>query len=215
MSSSNRSLPDLSVERRLLRSRSGPLCALDEVGRGALAGPVLVGAVLIAAECGPAPVGVRDSKLLTPATRERLRPEIEQWVSAWGVGQASASEIDRHGIIGALRLAALRAISSLGNVPGIVLLDGNHDWLSSNDSACPEVVTMVKADLHCTSVAAASVLAKVRRDELMRRLSKRHPVYDWEHNKGYASPKHTEALTTHGVSVQHRRSWQLPGIRQD
>ncbi len=198
----------------MLRSRSGPLCALDEVGRGALAGPVLVGAVLYTTECGAAPVGVRDSKLLTPATRERLRPEIEQWVRAWGVGQASASEIDRHGIISALRLAALRAMASLGETPGVVLLDGNHDWLSSDDSKCPEVVTMVKADLRCTSVAAASVLAKVRRDDLMQRLAKRHLVYDWEHNKGYASPKHIEAITMHGVSTQHRRSWRLPGTLQ-
>jgi len=189
------------------------LCALDEVGRGALAGPVMVGAVLIDPACGAFPHGLRDSKLLTPAARARLLPEIKSWVSSWAVGQASSVEIDRHGIVGALALAARRAIDRLAAPPALVLLDGNHDWLTDDAHPGPRVVTRVKADVECASVAAASVLAKTRRDGVMQRLALDHPVYDWYRNKGYASPHHIEAIAAHGLVKQHRRSWQIPGVK--
>lgn len=209
----SRAIPDLRVERRLLRTTDGPLCALDEVGRGALAGPVTVGAVLIGLPCPPFPAGLRDSKLLTPTARQRLVPSIRSWATDWAVGQASAAEIDRHGIINALALAARRAIEQLETQPTVVLLDGNHDWLTDPESPdAPRVVTRVKSDLECASVAAASVLAKTHRDAVMQRLADKHPCYDWSQNKGYASPRHIEAISTHGLSRQHRRTWRIPGV---
>jgi ribonuclease HII len=141
------------------------------------------------------------------------------------VGHASAAEIDEVGIIAALRRAGLRALAALPVRPDAVLLDGSHDWLTRPGQASlldlfeaaeaavavPPVTTRVKADLTCASVAAASVLAKTERDEIMRTLADRHPQYGWAHNKGYASPDHLEALREHGPCAEHRRSWRLPG----
>lgn len=214
--------PTLRVERALQREGYAVLVGMDEVGRGALAGPVTVGVCAIDATCRSAPQGVRDSKLLTPAARERLVPRIRRWSLAHAVGHASPAEIDAIGIMAALRLAGERALGQLGLSPDLVLLDGNHDWLTDparegllgllvDGPSCPPVRTMVKADLRCSSVAAASVLAKVERDALLVQLAGEHPAYGWEHNKGYAAPEHQEALRVHGPSPQHRRSWRLAG----
>jgi ribonuclease HII len=196
---------------------------MDEVGRGALAGPVTVGVVVIDDGCRTAPQGVRDSKLLQPAVRERLVPRIRRWALAHSVGHASAAEIDRVGIIAALRLAGRRALSSVGVRPDLVILDGNHDWLTGPEEVgllafdgeglqvTPPVTTMIKADLKCSSVASASVLAKVARDRLMIDLSADYEVYRWMENKGYAAPEHLEALRAVGPSPWHRTSWRLPG----
>src|SRR5690606_2964055 len=147
-------------------------------GRGALAGPVTVGVCAIDATCRSAPQGVRDSKLLAQTARERLVPRIRRWSLAHAVGHASPEEIDAFGIMAALRLAGERALAQLDVTPDLVLLDGNHDWLTdpqregllglvAEGPACPPVRTMIKADLRCSSVAAASVLAKVTRDALL------------------------------------------------
>ncbi|NHI19192.1 ribonuclease HII [Phycicoccus endophyticus] len=203
---------------------------MDEVGRGALAGPVTVGVVVVDETCRTAPQGVRDSKLLQPHAREAMVPRIERWALCHAVGHASAAEIDAVGIIAALRLAGMRALADCTVRPDLVILDGNHDWLTApedvgllafaheQDVATPPVTTMVKADLRCSSVAAASVLAKVRRDAIMVDLGApegEHAVYDWAGNKGYAAPEHLEALRVHGPSVWHRRSWRLPGAMGD
>lgn len=196
---------------------------MDEVGRGALAGPVTVGVVLIDETSRSAPTGVKDSKLLTPAARVAMVPRIQRWCLAYAVGHASPAEIDEIGIIAALRLAGCRALAAVDVRPDLVILDGNHDWLTSPDEVglfafadggtpvTPPVTTMIKADLKCSSVAAASVLAKVERDAIMVAHAPNHPVYGWEVNKGYAAPEHMAALETHGASVLHRRSWRLPG----
>lgn len=215
--------PNLRVERALQRRGHRILAGMDEVGRGALAGPVTVGVVVIDEACRAAPSGVRDSKLLAPATREALVPRIRRWSRSCAVGHAGADEVDEIGIIAALRLAGLRALSILEVTPDLVILDGNHDWLTAPDelglfallgegSSTPPVTTMIKADLKCSSVAAASVLAKVARDSLMVTFSERHSVYHWAQNKGYAAPEHLAALRSHGPSPLHRRSWNLPGI---
>lgn len=203
------------------------LAGMDEVGRGALAGPVSVGVVVIDESCRSAPQGVKDSKLLTPAARERMVRPIRRWARAYAVGHSSPAEIDEIGIMGGLRLAGMRAlasVSSAGLTPDVVILDGNHDWLTppdqfgllafghEEDAAVPPVTTMIKADLKCSSVAAASVLAKVERDALMVALDADHPEYGWAVNKGYAAPEHMLALEAHGPCVQHRRSWRLPGM---
>lgn len=213
--------PSLRVERSLHREGFAVLAGMDEVGRGALAGPVSVGVVCVDERSRTAPQGVRDSKLLTPVRRTALVAPIRRWALAWGVGHASPAEIDEVGIIAALRLAGRRALAAAGVLPDLVLLDGRHDWLSDpaaegllgllpDTPAVPPVRTRVKADLTCSSVAAASVLAKVERDELMRGHSVAHPAYGWEVNKGYAAPEHLAALATHGPCPLHRRSWRLP-----
>jgi ribonuclease HII len=220
--------PSLRVERALQRDGHRVLAGMDEVGRGALAGPVSVGVVVIDETCRSAPPGVKDSKLLTPAHRERMVRPIRRWALAYAVGHASPAEIDEIGIMGGLRLAGTRALATVagqGVVPDLVILDGNHDWLTPPDElgllafadertgpTVPPVTTMVKADLKCSSVAAASVLAKVERDAMMVALDPDHPVYGWAVNKGYAAPEHMLALEVHGPCVQHRRSWRLPGV---
>lgn len=220
----------LRVERQLLRSGATLVCGVDEVGRGALSGPVSVGVVLVDAGVRRSLPGVRDSKLLSPQAREELVPRIRRWAVGWAVGHASAQEIDEVGIIAALRRAGLRALATLPHRPDAILLDGKHDWLTPPAQASlfpeddggdppmaevaaslPPVTMKVKADLTCASVAAASVLAKTERDALMAELAHRHPGYGWAHNKGYASPDHLEALARWGACPEHRRSWNLPG----
>jgi ribonuclease HII len=220
--------PSLRVERELQRAGYPLVAGMDEVGRGALAGPVSVGVVVIDQYCRSAPVGVKDSKLLSHQVRERLVPKIQGWATAYAVGHASSLEIDQHGIMVALRLAGSRALASLSVVPDLILLDGNYDWLTDPRrvgllalaegeypaAACAPVRTMVKADMFCSSVAGASVLAKVERDALMVALATEVPEYAWETNKGYSAPEHVAALVAHGPSVHHRRSWHLPGLSQ-
>jgi ribonuclease HII len=221
------SVPTLRVERSLLRGGARWLAAVDEVGRGALAGPVTVGVVLVDLTMTTAPQGLRDSKLLTPEARTRLAPRLRRWAPAHAVGHASAEEIDAIGILRALRVAGERALRLLPEQPDLVLLDGSYDWMtrpapsdqpSLFDEEPPEVLppplpvtTMIKADLRCAGVAAASVLAKTERDGLMIGLASRFPAYGWAVNKGYATPDHREALREHGPCVQHRRSWNLLG----
>ncbi len=197
---------------------------MDEVGRGALAGPVSVGVALVSLTTRSAPVGLKDSKLLTPAHRESLVPRLRRWVVAYAVGHASAAEIDDFGIMAGLRMAGTRALEQLPEQPDLVLLDGNHDWLTppereglfafaeTDPDSCriPPVRTMIKADQHCSSVAAASVLAKVERDGMMMALGAEFPAYGWCENKGYAAPGHLAALVEHGPCALHRRSWHLP-----
>lgn len=217
--------PSLRVERTLQREGYPVLVGMDEVGRGALAGPVTVGVVAIDGTCRSAPAGVRDSKLLAPAARERLVPRIRRWCLGHGVGHASPAEIDAVGIMTALRLAGERALAQLALRPDLVLLDGNHDWLTDpgreglfaldDDDPPPPVRTMIKADLRCSSVAAASVLAKVTRDALMVELAPAHAAYRWDQNKGYAAPEHLDALRALGPSDHHRRSWRLTGTVTD
>lgn len=215
--------PDLRHERALLRAGARVVVGMDEVGRGALAGPVSVGVVAVGLGTRACPRGVADSKLLTAAARQRLLPALGRWGLARAVGHASPGEIDTLGIIAALRLAGRRALAQIDLAADVVLLDGSHDWLTltqpglfDDDLAdragwtCPAVRTRVKADRTCASVAAASVLAKCERDELMVSLAADHPAYRWEDNKGYGSPEHVEALRAVGPSVLHRRSWRLP-----
>lgn len=213
--------PTLRHERALLRSGVRWLAAVDEVGRGSLAGPVSVGVVLVDAAVRTAPTGLRDSKLLSPAARDALVPKLRRWAPAWAVGHASAAEIDALGILRALRLAGERAFSALPERPELVLLDGSYDWITrpqptlfdapEPDPAPLRVTTRIKADLTCASVAAASVLAKTTRDAMMIELAATHPAYAWDVNKGYASPEHRAALLEHGPCAQHRRSWNLLG----
>ena len=258
---------------------------MDEVGRGALAGPVTVGLAVVGAATPEAfPAGLADSKLLSARRREELVGPCQQWLEDWALGSSTPGEIDAHGIVGALRLAGLRALAQVaarGHLPDVVVLDGSADWLSRphedllttltgrpgagnqvpgigkaqvpgvggaqalgaggledagtgglEDAGAreagardpgeygaplppgltPPVRTRVRADAHCAVVAAASVLAKVHRDGLMRQLE--DPGYGWASNKGYAARAHVEGLARLGASDQHRRSWRLPGLEK-
>jgi ribonuclease HII len=211
--------PTLDLERELFASGARVLASIDEVGRGAIAGPVTVGVVVITEACGEPPAGVRDSKLLTPTRRLALIEPIIAWSMDHAVASATNTEIDELGIIGALRLAGMRALIELdarGTSPDLVLLDGSHDWLSSyslfdepSGYRAPSVRTQVKGDLTCASVAAASVLAKVDRDEHLTTLDQRFPAYGWAGNKGYGSPGHQQAIHELGVTEFHRVSWNI------
>lgn len=205
--------PTLRVEKRLLRDGHLLVCGCDEVGRGALAGPVTVGMVLVDVTVRRPLPGVHDSKLLSPAARLALVPRIRRWSVGHAVGHATAGEVDRWGLTAALCLAGHRALRALPAVPDVVVLDGTHNWLTGPPphGAGPGVgvVTAVKADRRCASVAAASVLAKATRDALMVAMAGHHPGYQWEENKGYASPGHRRALALLGPCPQHRRTWRL------
>ncbi|WP_146341521.1 ribonuclease HII [Nesterenkonia sp. NBAIMH1] len=212
----------LKPELQLLAERGARLIAgIDEVGRGALAGPVTIGVVVIDLErlspdvlsAGVWPLldGVRDSKLLTPAARVRWQPTICEHAAAHSVQHQSADQIDAKGLtaaLGAAGRAGVEAVErSMGRTLDAVLLDGTHDWLTSG--ADPRVSTMPKADQKSQTVACASVLAKVERDELLRGLAHEHPEFGWESNKGYGSSAHRAAIQVHGPSQHHRRSWNL------
>lgn len=213
--------PSLRVERRLLKEGATALACVDEAGRGALCGPATVGVVVVTAATKAAPQGIRDSKLLTPQARRLLVPLIHDWAAAYAVGHASPSEIDELGIVPALRLAGHRALAQLSVPPDAVLLDGSHDYLTPPEQPSlfddpgqahnvPSVVTMVKADLRCAAVAAASILAKTARDAILIELSAEYPEYGWHENKGYGARDHLEAIARLGPTPHHRVSWRLP-----
>lgn len=205
-------VPSLKVERELLGTGAPVVLACDEVGRGALAGPVTVGLVLIDAGVRRMPAGLRDSKLLSEPRREAMAPKASSWVRAWAVGEASAAEIDELGIMACLGLAGARAVAALSVAEHAIddaplILDGNYDWLSASIEHRVRVTTRIKADRDCASVAAASVIAKVHRDGGMRRAHDELPVYAWNENKGYSSPAHFAAIDEHGPSGLHRTTW--------
>lgn len=200
------------VERELFAAGSTLVIGVDEVGRGAIAGPVAVGMSVMSASCGAHPVGVRDSKLLSEKKRVELAPLLREWSVASAVGLASPQEIDELGIVHCLGLAAKRALGSLhgAGIPvaaSTILLDGNSDWLNPILSTPLDVRTRVKADRDCVSVAAASVIAKVHRDELMVAAHETRPDFGWAGNKGYGSTQHMEAVRALGPSDFHRRTW--------
>lgn len=198
-------MPDFSLEMEA----QGPVAGIDEVGRGALVGPVVAAAVILDPFTFPKDLGamVRDSKLLTPGKRERLFQAILP-LGRIGIGAASAHEIDRLNILQASLLAMARAVAALGTTPALALVDGNV----APSLPCP-VRTVVGGDNLSLSIAAASILAKVTRDRLMAALGKRHPAYGWERNAGYGTAEHRAALWTHGVTLHHRRHFQpIPRI---
>lgn len=207
--------PRLTLERRLLKE--WPIViACDEVGRGALAGPVAVGASVVtpADARRRVPQGLRDSKLVPEPKRADVASRAAKWVSVSAVGWASSAEIDEIGIMRALGLATIRALADLrahGVVPeeAIVLLDGNYDYITPAGASGLTVRPVIKADRDCASAAAASVIAKVARDTLMTGLHDELPAYNWASNKGYASPDHREAIRAHGISRHHRASWSI------
>jgi ribonuclease HII len=195
--------PTLRLERRCWRAGERVVVGIDEVGRGAWAGPVTVAAVVSAPEHLR---GVRDSKMLTREERPGVAARVREWALAIGVGHASHEECDALGMTVALRTAGRRALAEVaaqGYEPDRVILDGNYDYLALGS----RVTTVVKGDTSVLAVAAASCVAKVTRDALMHEESVHYPPYDFESNVGYPAPVHKAALRGYGPSAIHRRSW--------
>ncbi len=204
--------PSLEVERGLFAAGAPVVIGVDEVGRGAIAGVVAVGACAIVPATDAPPERLRDSKLLSPARRAEVEPQVRAWATAVVVGEAGPDEVDALGIVAALGLAGRRALITLHEqgVPvgaATVLLDGSHDWLTPALSLPPRVITRVKADRDCASVAGASVVAKQHRDALMIADHEQWPAYGWAGNKGYGSAEHLAAVAAHGASPRHRVTW--------
>ena len=195
------SSPGIHFEQRCWDDGVQVVAGVDEVGRGAWAGPLTVAAAVIPRDRRI--YKVRDSKMLNEPERELLFDRIIDWVDAWGVGHASEVECDQLGMSAAQKLAARRAIEATGQVPDHVLIDGNWDFVGGTTTK------IVKGDAKCLSIAAASVIAKVTRDRIMRSMAERYPGYFFEANKGYPCPRHRAALAEVGPSIFHRHSWSF------
>ncbi|MBM7050905.1 MULTISPECIES: ribonuclease HII [unclassified Rothia (in: high G+C Gram-positive bacteria)] len=227
----------LETEGELFARGYTSIAGIDEVGRGALAGPVSVGVAVVTPQHTLDVEGLIDSKALKESVRQQMVPLIQQW-AVTGVGSVSAAEIDVLGMTASLRLAAHRAmhrVLAAGARPDAVLLDGKHDWFTEPETdlltgLTPSdefyqhsvdqlwggdrlpvlpVQTIIKGDFTCASIAAASVVAKVSRDTYMESLADQYPQYGWAKNKGYGSQTHRQVLQEHGATVEHRLSWNL------
>lgn len=247
-----RPVPTLEMERALIAQGHAVVVGFDEVGRGSLAGPAMVGCAALRASRFAdlaVPDHLADSKMLTERRREAMFEPLKAWVDAWAVGSVSPQEIDEWGMSYALGIAALRALDQVERTLGLIagprlsavavagaavpfdaddvrpasvgaILDGPNDYitkaLDTFDAPAvpvsPQVITRVKGDQHCASVAAAAVIAKVTRDRLMTELAAAHPeyaAYEWIRNKGYGSAAHREAIKRLGPTPFHRLSWHL------
>lgn len=192
--------PGTHVERSMWAAGHDVVVGLDEVGKGAWAGPLTVGAAVIPKDRRV--YKVRDSKMLTEPEREAMFGRIADWCEAWGIGHASEAECDALGMSDAQRLAARRALDQLGVEVDQVVLDGKWDFVGRGNTT-----KIVKGDATCLSIAAASILAKVTRDRLMRASAEEYPEYVFDNNKGYPCPKHKEALHLLGPTDLHRHTW--------
>ena len=189
----------LTTERRYWRAGFHHIAGVDEVGCGSLAGPVVAAAVILEVEGGVK--GAVDSKLLSPGDREQLARIIQDSAVGIGIGAASAREVERLNIRRASGLAMQRALSRLPVDPDCVLIDGRPQPCLGDHLA------IVKGDRKCQSIACAAIVAKVVRDRLMAKLSNVYPDYGWEHNAGYSTADHREALDRLGPTPHHRRTF--------
>ncbi len=188
------------LEANELMVKGGPIAGVDEAGRGPWAGPVVAAAVIL--DPDHIPQGIADSKVLMPEERETIFPRILA-TSRVGIGIASVDRIDRDNILNATLWAMSEAVKALPERPRLALIDGNK----APRLAC-ETRTLVRGDAVCLSIAAASIIAKVTRDRLMVALGREHPHYGFERHKGYGTAEHQWALTTHGATLHHRRSFR-------
>jgi ribonuclease HII len=197
------SVPHAELERSLVADGCRLVAGVDEVGRGAWAGPVSVGVALVdeaALRCVPG--GLRDSKALGEQRRAMLAPVLVAWCRGFAVGHASPAECDDLGMTAAQQLAARRAFRALGAEPDAVVVDGPRDFTGHH-----RALALVGGDGSSVAVAAASVLAKVTRDRLLVDAAARWPEYGFERNKGYPTPGHRRAVERLGMTSLHRRSW--------
>ena len=192
--------PDYSHELIASLENFGRVAGVDEAGRGPWAGPVVAAAVIL--DEHHIPPGLNDSKKLDEAQREKLYPQICAYAHV-GVGVASVEIIDRDNILAATLGAMTQAVANLSTAPAVALIDGNH---------CPRLCcpakALIKGDQRSLSIAAASIIAKVTRDRMMRDMALDFPQYGFENHKGYGTRAHSQALTEYGVTKHHRRSFK-------
>jgi ribonuclease HII len=197
-------LPTLNLENSLWNSGFSYIAGLDEVGRGSFAGPVVVGAVIFPKNCKLLD-GVADSKLLKPEKREELDPLIKKLAVSWSIAEVGVETINKLGIGKATQLAFKKAVELLKTPPDFILIDA---FLI--DGITPSIQRAVMSgDKICASISAASIIAKVYRDDLMRRLSTKYPQYGLDKHKGYGTQFHRDAIKKHGLSEIHRKSFNL------
>lgn len=200
------------MESRLIAQGYPRVIGCDEVGRGPLAGPAVIGLVVWEPHHTQWPEGLRDSKAISEKKRPGIAEAIRETFTYCAIGESSPQEIDDGGIVKALATAVVRGLRDLaaqGVAVGssVLLLDGSHDFVTPHLPHPLTVVTKEKADRDCVSVSAASVIAKVHRDACMVRFGEEYPEYGFERHKGYGSAGHREAITTHGVTPLHRKTW--------
>lgn len=192
--------PNLDIERSYWNAGYETVAGLDEVGKGAWAGPLTI--VALVPNRNRRINGVRDSKMLKEEEREKIFDRIDQWSEDWSLGHASNEECDELGMSMAQRIAARRAIDGLVKRPDRLLLDGSWDFVDDGSSE-----TIIRGDQISLSIAAASVMAKVTRDRIMKEADNLYPDYEFPKNKGYPSPNHRLALENKGATFFHRRTW--------
>lgn len=192
-------VPNMRYERALVEGGAGLIAGVDEVGLGAWAGPLAVGMVVF--EPSKRIYKLRDSKLVDPARRRWLSERVKQACLCWSIGMSWPDEIDAVGLSEAQRRAARRALEGLTTKPDAFLLDGNWNFVGEKEST----TTIVRGDCESVSIAGASIVAKVVRDQLMSDLAGLYPFYRFDSNKGYPSPQHRWALSAVGPSPLHRR----------
>ena len=203
-------LPNAWREKKLFDQGVATIVGVDEVGKGSWAGPLVIGIAMLSRETifsdEPAMLlgGVRDSKQLSEIRREEIFAQVASSCLKWATGAASALECDELGMVEAQRLATARGFQALGGEVDVAIVDGRWDFVTPH---AKKVMVEVKADADCVSVAAASVLAKVTRDRMMRGLADDYPQWHFDTNKGYPCPKHRAALQGYGPSAIHRKSW--------
>lgn len=196
-------IPNFKLEKELYSQGVKLVCGMDEVGRGALAGPLVVCAIILQSEHKIHKI--KDSKELDIKKREKMYPVILENCLDYSIGEVSHKEIDKHGLSRAIKIAGERCINNLKLIPEIVLLDGNWNYLK-------EVIktkTIIKGDTKSVSIAAASIVAKVTRDRLLDIYHEKHPHYNFKKNKGYGTKEHKQAIKKHGLSALHRKSFKL------
>lgn len=196
--------PTLNIEKKLWNSGYSIICGLDEVGRGSFAGPVVVGAVVFPKGSGTIE-GLADSKLLYPKKREQLELTIKNQALVWSVAEISVSAINKVGIGKATQMAFRKAIRSLPVKADYVLIDAFY--VKHLNRKRQKAVK--DGDKICASISAASIIAKVYRDKLMKKLSKKYPQYGFSKHKGYGTKRHQEAIKNYGLSKIHRQSFNL------
>lgn len=194
--------PTLEIEKEILSISKGKICGIDEVGRGALAGPVISAAVIL--DFDNVPSNIKDSKKLSQKERELRFSEIISSALDIGIGSSDNREIDDINILQATLLSMKRAYLKLSVHPKVALIDGNK----APDIKC-KTKTIINGDNKSLSIAAASIIAKVHRDKLMREIHKKLPCYNFNNNVGYGTKEHYNAIRLNGVSVFHRKSFKL------
>lgn len=191
-------------EKQLWAKGYNLVCGIDEVGRGCFAGPVVVGAVIFSADC-KIPVGVADSKLLLPKVRERLALEIKECAKSWAVAEVDVETINKIGIGKATQMAFKKVVDTISLAPDFLLIDAFYISEIEKEKQLP----IIGGDRVSISIAAASIIAKVYRDELMEKLDSEYPGYDFGKHKGYGTKAHQEAIKKNGLCPLHRTSFNL------